>query len=96
MDINRICPHCMTENTEEINGICPHCRKPFSQNTHVTHQLKPLTILQGKYLVGDVLGEGGFGITYIGLDINLEIRVAIKEFYPNGYVTRELKVESKL
>jgi serine/threonine protein kinase len=36
-----------------------------------------------------VLGEGGFGITYIGWDLNLNIKIAIKEFYPTGFVTRE-------
>ena len=96
MDINKICIHCMNE-TEGTNGRpCPKCGHILGQAREVTHQLKPYTILQGKYLVGDVLGEGGFGITYIGLDLNLEMKVAIKEFYPNGYATRESASTSHL
>ncbi len=85
---------------KEINeGVekCPHCgydkNAGAQENLHV---LKPFTILQGKYLVGNIIGEGGFGITYIGFDLNLEIKIAIKEFYPNGYVTRESDVTSKV
>ncbi len=89
MDINKICTHCMTEVNQEKGMPCPICGHVLGQTMEITHQLKPLTILQGKYLVGDVLGEGGFGITYIGFDLNLEMKVAIKEFYPNGYATRE-------
>ena len=89
MDINKLCPYCMTEVDKEGNTTCPHCGCDFSEALKVHHQLKPYTILAGKYLVGGVLEEEEFGITYIGLDLNLEIRVAIKEFYPNGYATRE-------
>ena len=96
MDINRMCPHCMREVAPEAGDICVHCGKNIKKFSEITHQLKPYTILQGKYLVGDVLGEGGFGITYIGFDLNLEIRVAIKEFYPNGYATREANTTNRL
>ena len=89
MDINKLCPHCMIEINKEKNTTCPHCGYDFSKESEIHHQLKPYTILAGKYLVGGVLGEGGFGITYLGFDLNLEIRVAIKEFYPNGYASRE-------
>ncbi len=90
MDINQLCPHCLCEVKDKAQKkFCDFCGKPLDQFGEVTHQLKPMSILAGKYIVGDVLGEGGFGITYTGFDLNLEMRVAIKEFYPNGYVTRE-------
>ncbi|HIS47334.1 MAG TPA: serine hydrolase [Candidatus Scybalocola faecigallinarum] len=86
MEIN-LCYGCMAPR--EGDGPCPHCG--FDENTYQPspHHLRPGTILAGKYLLGRVLGEGGFGITYVGWDLNLEIKVAIKEYYPNGYVTRE-------
>ena len=91
MDISKLCPHCMRElNNVSPDSFCPYCGKKISDTEAAQlHHLNPLTILQGKYLVGDVLGEGGFGITYVGFEMNLEIRLAIKEFYPNGYVSRD-------
>lgn len=87
MDINRLCPHCMRE---VLNGeICPHCGRDIRAQQELGHQLRPFTILNGKYLVGDELGEGSSGITYIGLDITLELRVAIKEFFLKDCMTRQ-------
>lgn len=52
------------------------------------HHLPPLTLLQDRYTVGHVLGEGGFGIIYLGYDRRLELPVAIKEYFPITYCTR--------
>ena len=88
-DPNRICLGCM-EELENGAVVCPKCGWNNAANNNVSHQLLAGSVLLGKYLVGRVLGEGGFGITYIGWDLILERKVAIKEFYPQGIVNREL------
>lgn len=69
-------------------GRCPRgCAPPAEEAPHI---LPPGTLLNGRYLVGRSLGQGGFGITYIGRDKTLDIRVAIKEYYPSALVTRNV------
>jgi serine/threonine-protein kinase len=52
--------------------------------------LQPNTTLQGgKYRIERVLGQGGFGITYVGYNTEFEETVAIKEFYLSGINDRE-------
>lgn len=46
-------------------------------------------ILCGKYRIGQVIGEGGFGITYSGIRLADDRRVAIKEYFPAQYASRE-------
>lgn len=84
MQINR-CSKCM----EPIQSYpCPHCGFTPESYEVPLFALRPNHILNGRYLVGKMLGQGGFGITYIGFDLNLNRRVAIKEFYPFGQVNR--------
>lgn len=52
------------------------------------HILKYGKILNNRYVIEEVLGEGGFGITYKGIDRLLDVEVAIKEYFPQGFVTR--------
>ena len=79
------CLGCM----EDLQGYpCPHCGYDPVKEKRPEYALPQETILAGKYLVGRVLGQGGFGITYIGWDLALERKVAIKEYYPSGQVSR--------
>ena len=50
--------------------------------------MQPGTLLHDRYIVGRVLGYGGFGVTYIGWDGKLEQKVAIKEYLPGEFSTR--------
>lgn len=51
--------------------------------------LKPGTLLrQGAYRIVKVLGQGGFGITYLAYDVALDKSVAIKEFFPKDFCDR--------
>lgn len=68
--------------------VCEHCGYDEGQ-CNLPHQLQPGTVLNNQYVIGRALGQGGFGITYIGWDQFLGIPVAIKEFYPSGIVTRD-------
>lgn len=54
---------------DETTRYCPSCG--YERGTYVNnpHQLPAFTILQGRYLIGKCLGEGGFGITYLALDL---------------------------
>ena len=52
--------------------------------------LKPGTLLQGgKYRIERMLGQGGFGITYQAIQVALNRRVAIKEFFMKEYCGRD-------
>ncbi len=88
VDVNHLCMGCMSP-IERKDVPCTSCGWMEGQNIQPLHPLPLQTILNGKYLVGRVLGEGGFGITYLGWDLNLDMKVAIKEYYPSGFVTRE-------
>ena len=87
---NRRCMKCM-HALAAGETFCSECGRPYGSVETEPFALKPGTILDGKYLVGEMLGQGGFGITYIGFDLLLEQKVAIKEYYPmsTGMVSRE-------
>ena len=47
-------------------------------------------ILQGKYRIERHIASGGFGNTYVATHINLDTRVAVKEFFMRGINDREV------
>ena len=72
------------------HGICRHCRMQ-SGNPNRNPDALPygFPLRQGRYRLGDVLGQGGFGITYQAWDAKQRRRVALKEFFPKGAVARD-------
>lgn len=86
------CSHCMTEVSAGLQ-TCPACGAALFENRALEHHLPPGTRLKGRFLIGDVLGEGGFGITYIARDLEDGSVVAIKEYYPRGVATRNGKAD---
>ena len=68
--------------------VCPHCGYVFGTDSNESYHLQPSTIIGKRYIIGKVLGYGGFGVTYLGWDAILEQKVAIKEYFPNEFCTR--------
>lgn len=87
-DPKKICMGCMKTGVDS-RKICPYCGFDPEKYAGNSRWLPLQYILNGKYMIGKVIGEGGFGITYVGWDLNLEVRVAIKEYFPVGLAARE-------
>ena len=83
-----LCYNCFQEKPEG-EGPCPYCGFDLAENERkFPVALRAGTVLNDRYIVGRVLGQGGFGITYLALDTQLNAKVAIKEFMPNDIATR--------
>ena len=87
VDPNKLCLGCMRE-LNKVARFCPYCG--FSKDTYSQpkNSLPLYEILNGKYLVGKVIGMGGFGITYMGWDFYQSKKVCIKEYFPRQIATR--------
>ena len=81
------CLNCMKEY-EEGYSLCPHCGYIEGTEPKEVYFLKPGTILHDQYIIGTTVGVGGFGIVYRAWDQSLSRMIAIKEFFPMGYVNR--------
>ncbi len=85
--MNRLCMGCMKEYDDQL-AACPHCGYAFNTPAKQSYHIPPGSILRDRYIVGKVLGAGGFGITYVGWDYLMERKVAIKEYLPGEFATR--------
>lgn len=87
------CMGCMAEIADH-EEVCPHCG--YRKNTDVkeAYYLLPGKTVGKKYMVGKVLGYGGFGVTYIGWDTVLNRKIAIKEYLPSDFATRSYGTEA--
>ena len=87
-----VCKNCF-KSYEGDNDVCPHCGYVQNKDKRQVYQLPAGLLLHGRYILGRVLGSGGFGNTYKAWDNKLERFVAIKEYYPSvsGIVERKGK-----
>ncbi|MCM1054753.1 MAG: serine/threonine protein kinase [Bacteroides sp.] len=46
------------------------------------------TVLNDRYVLGEAIGNGSFGIIYLAFDTELEHKVALKEYFPLGLAVR--------
>ncbi|MBQ2904675.1 MAG: protein kinase [Clostridia bacterium] len=81
------CYGCMKEYGDEYK-LCPYCGYVANTLPETKNHLKAGTVLANRYILGKVLGYGGFGITYIAWDETLSRTVAIKEFFANSLASR--------
>lgn len=82
MNKGNICYNCFTER-EEVEGCCPHCGyDPAWDSGKYPLALTHGHVLCDKYILGRVLGQGGYGITYLAMDKWLGMKVAVKEYFP--------------
>ena len=68
--------------------VCPHCGRDYTKNRQFAGVLPPFTVLNKRYILGRVLGKGGFGITYIAKDMSANRICAVKEYMPSEYSSR--------
>ena len=85
--MDRLCMGCMREYDDQFD-VCPHCGYAFDTPAKQSYHIPPGSVLQGRYIVGRVLGFGGFGVTYVGKDYLMDRKVAIKEYLPSEFATR--------
>ena len=85
-ELKGLCISCFSHVGE--NPVCPAC--DYSKNSAEVdwNKIHPGTIIQDRYVIGRSLGQGGFGITYLGFDLRLKAKLAIKEYYPSGLAVR--------
>lgn len=86
-----LCMGCMEPTSGDVCSLCGWSEQNYSASPL---HLRIGTTLDGRYLLGRVLGAGGFGVTYLGWDLNLGMKLAIKEYFPSAFGTRDLNRSS--
>lgn len=81
-----VCPRCFKSTF--ANGVCSNCWFRRSNRIKPVNALPEFTVLDGRYMLGTCIGEGGFGITYIALDLSNQAIRAVKEYFPANIAFR--------
>ena len=85
-----VCARCFSPTDKD--NICTRCgfSNEYELMQRASSRALPLmTTLNSRYILGQLLGEGGFGITYTAFDMQLNKRVAVKEYFPAELCRRD-------
>lgn len=85
INLNSFCPFCFGQ--KGYSNICPHCGYE-EKISPLSNHLRPRTVLNNRYIIGAVIGVGGFSIVYKAYDTNLNRIIAVKELFPPLLVNR--------
>lgn len=85
---SQFCAGCVS--TARIAGTCVSCQWNDNDHPEMQSHLARHYLLLDRYYIGRVLGQGGFGVTYLARDMRLDRLVAIKEYLPSEQCTRQL------
>jgi serine/threonine protein kinase len=88
-DFSHICPNCCRESADG-GGYCAVCGTDTASVKNEEFCIPAGSVLLDRYFIGKVIGQGGFGITYLGFDDKFKTKIAVKEFFPHGYAFREI------
>lgn len=81
----KLCENCF----EEVKtSRCPGCGFDPADGAYSPTLLQPGSALADKYIVGGVIGKGGFGVTYLAFDKTADRKAAIKEYFPRDVAHR--------
>jgi serine/threonine protein kinase len=81
-----ICLACFGDLDQD--RVCLKCKKKADDTPSPAHHIPARSVLNNKYLLTKAIGEGRFGITYLAWNMHTGNKIALKEYYPNGYVSR--------
>lgn len=89
MGKENFCCQCFAKLPADTSGSCPCCGyHQVSDLEKYPMALPAGTVLNKRYLTGRVLGQGGFGITYVAKDLHSRTLVAVKEYLPVSMAVR--------
>ena len=85
----RRCLNCMEEYPDQHGNTCPYCGFTEGEKESQPSSLRPGSILQRRYIVGNVIKAREQDLTYIGWDALFERKVQIQEYYPKKLAERK-------
>ncbi len=87
MPETQLCPNCFAPGYAGRCAVCGYVG--FAQREN--HMVMPAgsSLCGGRYLLGRVLGAGGFGVTYLAKDEQAGALCAVKEYLPTQLCVRD-------